>query len=305
MTRLSQQFLKQRVGSDQPSTLLLTSRDQPERTMGFLDPIIPPPTKPSQDMLPRSDSDFSDVKGDLLPDEEEQEASIFEKEDRAHIARLADWLDQQNLADTHVILPEISSSVPEYREPENWLSSAGVDRGIATVRKVRRAPDLTIDARLPLRRTHKSDEEVTVRKNADTHHHRRGFSFIPGDDSEVAQPHRPRTTSVSGKVVNAEGGARSTLPLETSSNAQEGSPTCGNARPVSTQLRSLAGEPQRDNSNRSVLTAIHNGVESPSGPIKASNEGPQKRMRPGRQESDKQLSFATAAARAAGKAKEA
>lgn len=299
MARLSQQFMKMNMGSDQPPTLLLPTRDQPKETLGFLDPDSRLPNQQPQDLLPSSDSDFSDVKGDLLPDEEEEESSIFEKEDQAHLARLANWLDQQNVAESRVDLPDVSSSVPDQRGLGSWLSPAGANGGITTVRKLARIPPLSLEGRPPLARNHKSDEEVTARKNADTHQHRRGFSFVPGDDSKVSQPRPPRTISTSSNVIKAEEGVSSTLADRSSSNIQDANLQ---ARPVSTPLKSLAGEPQRDNSNRSVLTAIHNGSESPSpGPIHTSTEGSKRRIRPGRQGSAKNLSLATAAARAAGK----
>ncbi|MCJ1251863.1 hypothetical protein MMC30_009101 [Trapelia coarctata] len=304
MTRLSRQFLKKNLNADQPATLLLPRGDQPQKTLGFLDPITRVPNQQPQDLVPSSGSDFSDVKGDLLPDEEEEEeSSIFEKEDQAHIARLANWLAEQNLADSQIVIPELSSSVPDRRGVDNWLSLAGANGGIATVRKLARVPALNLQGRPPLARNHKSDEEVTARKNADTHQHRRGFSFVPGDDSKNPAPRPFRTTSVLTNVIKVDQGTPTTLAGHPLSNLQECSSISGQARPVSTPLRSLAGEPQRDNSNRSVLTAIHNGSESPSpGPIHASNDGSRKRMRPARQaSSDKKLSLATAAARAAGK----
>lgn len=303
MARLSRQFLKQHIVSDTASILPTASLDRPEKTLGFLGPITPLPSQQPEDMVSGSDSDFSDVKGDLLPDEEGQGSPVFEKEDRAHIARLAHWLEEQNLAEARGVVPELSSSVPESREIGTWLSQAGATGTTTRVKKVARILAMSVDGRPPLARNHRSDEEVLVRKNADTSHHRRGFSFVPGDDSRNGHPYPPLTTSAPSKAIKAEKTTPSIVPSH-SSLKQEGNISATiQARLISTPLKSLAGEPQRDNSNRSVLTAIHNGSESPSpGQSQASNDGSRKRKMTGRRaSSDKKLSLATAAARAAGK----
>ena len=299
MARLSRQFLKQNTGSDTAPTLLLAPLDRPEKTLGFLGPITPLPSQQPEDMVSGSDSDFSDVKGDLLPDEEEQGSPVFEKEDRAHVARLAHWLEEQNLAEARGVVPELSSSVPESRELDTWSST-----GTTTiVKKVARIFATNVDGRPPLARNHRSDEEVLARKNADTSHHRRGFSFVPGDDSRNRHPYPPLTTSAPSTAGKAEETTPSIVPGHASLNQEEIISANVQAQPISTPLKSIAGEPQRDNSNRSVLTAIHNGSESPSpGQSQASNDGSRKRKISGRQaSSDKKLSLAAAAARAAGK----
>lgn len=303
MARLSRQFLKQNTGSDTAPTLLLAPLNRPEKTLGFLGPITPLPGQQPEDMVSGSDSDFSDVKGDLLPDEEEQGSPVFEKEDRAHIARLAHWLEEENLAEARGVVPEPSSSVPESRGIDTWSSRAGATGTTTIVKKVARILATNVDGRPPLARNHRSDEEVLVRKNADTSRHRRGFSFVPGDDSRNGDPYSPLTTSVPSKAIKAEETTTSIVPGHSSLNQEGNISATIQARPISNPLKSLAGEPQRDNSNRSVLTAIHNGSESPSpGQSQASNDGSRKRKISGRQAlSDKKLSLATAAARAAGK----
>lgn len=306
MARLSRQFLKQNTGSDIAPTLLLAPLNRPEKTLGFLGPITPLPSQQPEDMVSGSDSDFSDVKGDLLPDEEEQGSPVFEKEDRAHIAHLAHWLEEQNLAEARGAVPELSSSVPESREIDTWSTQAGATGTTTIVKKVARILATNVDGRPPLARNHRSDEEVLVRKNADTSHHRRGFSFVPGDDSRNGHSYPPLTTSApskAGKAGKAEETTPSIVPGHASLNQEENISATVQAQPISTPLKSLAGEPQRDNSNRSVLTAIHNGSESPSpGQSQASNDGSRKRKISGRQaSSDKKLSLAAAAARAAGK----
>jgi len=303
MARLSRQFLKQNMSLDKAPALLMAPLGRPEKTLGFLGPISPLPSQQPQDMVPSSDSDFSDVKGDLLPDEEDQSSPIFEKEDRVHIARLAHWLDEQNLAEARGVLPVLSSSVPDSREIGTWSSRAGTTGTTTTVKKVARISATNVDGRPPLVRNHRSDEEVLVRNNADTSHHRRGFSFVPGDDSRNGPPDSALTTSAPRKAIKAEETMPSNVPDDSPLNPEGIISATVQARPISTALKSLAGEPQRDNSNRSVLTAIHNGSESASpGANQASYDGSRKRKISGRQaSSDKKLSLATAAARAAGK----
>lgn len=287
--------------SDQTPALTLPNTGRPEKSLRFLGSLNPRPYQQPQDTVPNSDSDFSDAEGDLLPDEQEQGSSIFEEEDQAHLARLADWLDGQTRAESQV-LPENSSSLPDNIGADSWVSRAEAYGEVTTVRKAK-APALDVYARPQLERSHRSEEEVPGRKHADTQQHRRGFSFIPGDDSRGPNSNPPRTTSLSANAVNAEK-TRPCVLLDQPIMKPEGAlSTSFQARPTATPLRSPAGEPQRDNSNRSVLTAIHNGSESPSPcPISASNSGSRQRIRASRQgSSDKKLSLAAAAARAAGK----
>ncbi|MCJ1478513.1 hypothetical protein MMC13_007193 [Lambiella insularis] len=299
MTRLSRKLLTINTNSGlQP----LSVTDAAQRTVspgGAQDAL----SSLRQDLQQTSGSDLSSVGGDLLPDEMEETFAADDVHRNQVIMRLANWLAKRIGSEPEVVLPDIANILSAYGELHgSSLELAHKDSNVESFPRSPafcRARDKFEVERRPLQHRDKSSEGSSEPSlESQLKRQRRGFSFIPGDDSKVSQGYRSSAIDVSVRGVAASVGGI-TFGTEAIS-ALDARPS---AFPITAESQAMSTDQQglfeRENSNRSIMTTINIGSYSSSSPSLrmscSSNETVRKS-----DSTSKKNSLATAAARVAG-----
>lgn len=303
MTRLSRKLLTVNTNPElEPlsSTNVAEPQASPGEHRGALNPV---PRSRTGDSQHTSGSDLSSIIGDLLPDEVEEVYPEDRKHQKPVAVHLACWLANRIGGEPAAVLPEIAEILSAYGEAH--FDSLEWTRRDSNMESLTRSPTLskfngTDDSgRPPVQRKNKSEERASA-QSLDPKLKRlyRGFSFIPGDDSKLSQAIQSLSTHVATAEDVADGGrgklglkltsASNTRPLNTSATAES------SAR--SSEESEFFG---RENSNRSIMTAINTGsYRGSSVPVRvrSSSNDTVKKVGP----VSKKDSLAAAAARVAG-----
>ncbi|MCJ1392834.1 hypothetical protein MMC18_005706 [Xylographa bjoerkii] len=259
-----------------------------------------------------SESDHSSMIGDLLPDEQEEEASAPRKKNTQIAFHLASWLAHRTGSDLDAVYPEIAEIISAYSVPENGpLQSTCLEE--STNPSSTQTETAVIEARAdnvkPKARDHKSDHTVNVQEVEKKHNNQRPrFSFLPGDDIQVSRLTGSGSNSlldISSERKSGRYNVEAQLKSKDNDRVRKVS-AVDEARGISTgPTDEENSEPRRGDSNRSVLTAINNGsYSSSSGTLRvgSSNSGSAKKSDHVASTAKKD-SFAAAAARIAGQNK--
>ncbi|MCJ1421717.1 hypothetical protein MMC32_008083 [Xylographa parallela] len=311
MVRLSQRLLNININTDlHPSTSLLGAGPSRSPLSTGHSPSSPQRAQ-TRNSHRTSESDNSSMIGDLLPDEQEEEPNLCRKKNTQIAVHLASWLAHRTGSDLDAVYPEIAEIISAYNVPENGPLQAMC---FEESTKPSSAQTETVVVEIENARTkeptkYKSDEVDNMQEVEKKHKNQHPrFSFLPGDDTQVSHVIASRSNSLSafsserqpgrydGRIASTSkdhGRAREVEGLDEGQSISLGLPDEGHA------------EPRREDSNRSVLTAINNGSYSGStGPLRASssnNGTPKKSNRV--ISTTKRDSFAAAAARMAGQNK--
>ena len=311
MARLSQRLLNININTDlHPSTSLLGAGPPRSPLSTEHSPSSPHGTQ-TRNSYRTCESDNSSMVGDLLPDEQEEGPNLSRKKNTQIAIHLASWLAHRTGSDLDAVYPEIAEIISAYSVPEDGPlqamcfeegtkpSAAQIDTAVIAAENTRTNPPAiyNVDEVDNVR-----DVEIKPKKQ-----HPR-FSFLPGDDVQVSRVAGSRSNSLSASSSARLPGRDAT---EMASNHQDND----RARDVSgrdhvqgvSATHAGRSEPRREDSNRSVLTAINNGSYSRStGPLRLSSSGSgtgtakKSDLVPA---STKKDSFAAAAARMAGQNK--
>ena len=222
-----------------------------------------------------SDSDISSVEGDLLPDEEEQTRGSHQRSsstaDLDIAVRLTNWLASRTGNEPEVLFPDIAElflcNGLVKSDLDSKIRVVGVDKPLPGL-PPQLDPDMAEIERNPVVRRPVSAENAPIKSNIDhVKVHRRGFSFMPGDDSNITIPvPRPRAFSVVGAEVAKDSALTQALAYDGEGHLS--SPTSNmslfeHLRSTTTSTprnthksEDSVGNPHREDSARSVLTAF-------------------------------------------------
>ena len=310
MARLSQRLLNININTDfHPSTSVLGA-GPPRSPLSSGHSPSSPHLAQTRNSYPTSESDNSSIIGDLLPDEQEEELNLTRKKNTQIAVHLASWLAHRTGSDLEAVYPEIAEIISAYSLPENGPLqamcfeestkplSAQIETAVIATEYSRTKPLIRY-------KLDGIDVEAVGKKHKNQ---RLRFSFLPGDDVHVSRVTGSHSNSLSAFSSKTKPGWYDT---EMASNSKDN----GRAR-ESFDLEGRQGtsagpadggrtEPQREDSNRSVLTAINNGSYSGStGSLRVSTSSGGTAKKSNRVASTtKKDSFAAAAARMAGQNK--
>ncbi|MCJ1437336.1 hypothetical protein MMC27_006723 [Xylographa pallens] len=311
MTRLSQRLLNININTDLHPSTSLFGAGPPRSPLSTGHSPSSPHRAQTRNSHRTSESDNSSMIGDLLPDEQEEEPNLSRKKNTRIAIHLASWLAHRTGSDLDAVYPEIAEIISAYNVPENGPLQAmcfeeGTKPSSAQIETVVVAVE---NARTKESTRYKSDESDNVQEVEKKHNNQHPrFSFLPGDDMQVSHVTASRSNSLSAYSSERQperydtgiaSASRDNDRAREFSGLDEGQ---GISAGPADERRS---EPRREDSNRSVLTAINNGSYSGStGSLRASssNKGtPKKSNRVA--STTKKDSFAAAAAKMAGQNK--
>ena len=307
MARLSRKFSEVNPASEtEPylsSSIFVDQQAGPVQLGNFSSPLHPLKLQSSNGTMM---SDRSSIGGDLLPDEEEA-LQIPGESHRQIAVHLAEWVAQRTGSVIDDVLPEVLKVVSLYGEHNAALDAAIESNTNAPATAIKSAshtgkPHL---ARPLFDREHKPNEKIMQGSTEpDSRHHRRGFSFVPGDDARASRTLRPAASTISSTGLRLPSDKDNYDIFGPASFQPETEPTHTKVyQNTIPEPRYRADEPQRESSNRSVMTAIHNGSFSNSSAASKLSGGSEmnakKYERP--PSSSKRGSMAAAAARTAGR----
>ncbi|MCJ1288380.1 hypothetical protein MMC26_007735 [Xylographa opegraphella] len=309
MARLSQRLLKINNDTDHhPSTSVLGA-GHPRGPLSTGRTPSSPHGAQTRNSHRTSESDNSSTVGDLLPDEQEEEQSLASKKNTQIAIHLASWLAHRTGSDLDAVYPEIAEIISAYSTPESGpLQIMCFGEGKPSSAQTTSVTLPATDTRMKHPTTYKSDEIVAVHFENQHKDQRSRFSFLPGDDVDASHIAGSRSNNLS--VVSLErqpGKTGAGIGSNTKDNGREREYSGldeGSGVPVGSAYKG-SSQPRREDSNRSVLTAINNGSYSvATGPPRASSSNSGTAKNSSRViSSTKKDSFAAAAARLAGQNK--
>ena len=216
-----------------------------------------------------SDSEPSSVEGDLLPDEEAlisaPIAQILDTE-AGSAMRLTKWLASRVRSDPEEIFPEIAELLygKSMAVPKN-LSKLGTDNAEKPLPQLPGSNDASpaTNVTQSAARRSVSDENLRLRLESVFHQgHRRGFSFLPGDDAK-----QPVVSSTKGSIDIETTPPPLVTLLAKSRSANQSNHSVDPSSSFAGPMQS----PQREVSTGSVKTAIRGSTSrSSSESIRAS-----------------------------------
>ncbi|MCJ1382781.1 hypothetical protein MMC17_005894 [Xylographa soralifera] len=311
MARLSQRLLKININTDHHTSTSVLGAGPPHSPLNTKYSPSSPHRAQTRTSQYTSESDNSSMIGDLLPDEQEEEPNAPRKKNTQIAFHLASWLAHRTGSDLNAVYPEIAEIISAYSVPENGpLQATCFEEGTKPLSsQFEKVISVADNTRKKAPTKHKSDDIVSVQEvEKKCNNQRPRFSFLPGDDMQVPSVtgSRSNTLSTFGSERQLEKyDARIASNSKDNSRARESS-ALDEGRGISAGPANKGrSEPRREDSNRSVLTAINNGSYSSStGPLRASSSNSGTAKKSNRVTSTtKKDSFAATAARMAGQNK--
>ena len=330
MASLSQRILSNKASVDSLPAQPSSNRGQaPSTACSDKQPSVNPRWMTSlmreEGTVETSDSDLSSTEGDLLPDEEEGRSSHSERDTHALHTRsiavhLTEWLAERAGLKPNTTSAEITAILSGADTTESGKPSISAAQTIDKSWAVDSLSSRNVVAGVasPTNQRTPSSGQGAVAKPTTSYKlgHHRVFSFMPGDDVRTLMP--ARSTPNLSKVQREEATRSSPCPKPAPQGRSDGKVKSSPRKPPSAVKldivdnapveRSMKSEkeetaitPQREDSARSVLTAIKNpspGGSDTSPCSSVAGDGKARKSKP--LPRNPKGSIAVAAARAAG-----